>query len=132
MELVNMFESRSNDVKERSCHSDTGSVPLRPRPVSVSAEAPPIMVDPLHENVEVPSLQLTPAHDLPYTGELLFCDVYGGHGCSPARQLGSSAPLGSSAAAADCRMADSGASKPRLVPYPHPVPPGAANGALLP
>ena len=81
-----------------------------------------------------PSAQVTPAQALPYI-ELpeLWATVtlYGGHGCQPVRQLGSSAPLGSSAAATLCRMVYSGASKPMLVPKPHPAPAEGTTGEAL-
>jgi hypothetical protein len=52
-------------------------------------------------------------------GLLLFCVallLYGGQGCQPVRQLGSCVPLGSSTAAAACRIVYIGALSPRLVP----------------
>ena len=48
--------------------------------------------------------------------------MYGAHGCQPVRQLGSNAPLGSSAAAMVPSVTYIGASSPMLVPVKHPVP----------
>ena len=66
----------------------------------------------------------TPVQLRPYTGELLLCAglAYGAHGWMPTRQLGSSAPLGSSAAAACCSNDHAGWLRPRLVAVKHPVP----------
>ena len=71
------------------------------------------------------SWQTTPVHDAPYIWLLLLCAtllLYGGHGCHPVRHVFSPAPLGSSAAATDCRMVYMGALIPRLVPKLHPLP----------
>ena len=87
-----------------------------------------------HEpDVKAPSWHAppTPVQPWPYITELAFCAglVYGAHGCQPRRQLGSTAPLGSSAEAATLSVVNSGWLRPMLVAVRHPVP---AVGTLLP
>ena len=119
-------------VSVRSSRSATGSVPFRPSEFSTIICTPPTAFAGVPEHraqlvpPQLPSKQkpLTPTQLRPYIGELLFCAglLYGAHGCHPVRQLGSSAPLGSSAAAMVPSVTYIGASSPRLVPVKHPVP----------
>ena len=135
---VNAFRDTSRNVSDATDDSTAGSVPFSPVPLSVMA-CTPASVGPVtqrcHDEVaNAPSWHEppTPAQLCPYATDVLaFCAglVYGAHGCQPRRQLGSSAPLGSSAAAAALSVVNSGWLRPMLVPVRHPVP---AAGTLLP
>ena len=112
--------------------STAGSVPFSPRLLSGIENTPPVayvdeVVQRCHPPFQPPSGHhvLTPVQLRPYTGELLLWAglEYGAHGWMPTRQLGSSAPLGSSAAATCCSSAHAGWLKPRLVAVKQPVPP---------